>query len=102
MGKILIALGLAIFAAVWLAAYYSAPVSSMDFRCPDPPFNVTVQTSFGYACTTPCQVNVYTRDDFTVTFSLPGYRSQTHSIRVKAGGDTHTPSRLYITMERER
>jgi len=42
----------------------------------EPP-GAEARTSVGPSCQTPCSVTLTGREDFTVTFTLPGYQSQT-------------------------
>ena len=90
--------GLLIVAA-WLAAFFTSPVSYMDFRSPAPPYNINVETSLGHTCITPCQINIYTKNDFAITFSHPGYRSQTFSVHIESGSDEHSPNPINVIME---
>src|ERR1044071_9209206 len=40
------------------------------------PPGADARTSLGQGCRTPCTVSVPAREDFTVTFALPGYETQ--------------------------
>jgi hypothetical protein len=51
----------------------------------DPP-GAEAQTSLGPACRTPCALSIPAREEFTVTFTLPGYETQTVPIGLQASG----------------
>jgi hypothetical protein len=48
----------------------------------EPP-GAEARTSVGPSCQTPCSVTLTGRDDLTVTFTLPGYQSQTLPVTVE-------------------
>lgn len=50
------------------------------------PAGAEARTSFGQSCRTPCSVAV-TGNEFTVSFSLPGYRPQTVPVRMAGASD---------------
>jgi hypothetical protein len=73
------------------------------------PAGAQAKTSFGKACTTPCTMLIGESSDFTVTFTLAGYVSQTLPVhaRMDSGGWTTAPSpvfdppKLFPTLEKE-
>jgi hypothetical protein len=73
------------------------------------PGGAQATTSFGQTCTTPCTMLIGESNDFTVTFTLPGYVSQTLTVHAKmnSGGWTAAPSpvfdppSLFPTLEKE-
>jgi hypothetical protein len=63
----------------------SAPAATtMQFE--SEPSGAEARTSLGQSCRTPCTQAV-TANEFTVSFSLPGYQSQTVPVRVVAAAD---------------
>ena len=63
----------------------SAPAATtMQFE--SEPAGAEARTSLGQVCRTPCTQAV-TANEFTVSFSLPGYQSQTVPVRVVAAAD---------------
>jgi hypothetical protein len=80
-----------------LAACSSLP-SWMQFDLPKPapatttmqfesePAGADAQTSLGQSCRTPCALDV-AANEFSVTFSLPGYQPQTVPVRVVGSPD---------------
>ncbi len=52
------------------------------------PPGAEARTSMGFVCTTPCTLQAGRKDEFTVTFSKPGYQPAevTVSTKVNAGG----------------
>jgi hypothetical protein len=70
----------------------SAPAATtMQFE--SEPAGAEARTSLGQSCRTPCSVAV-TGTDFSVTFSLPGYQSQTVPVRVATPEGTDGEARL--------
>jgi hypothetical protein len=73
------------------------------------PAGAQAKTSFGKSCTTPCTMLIGETGDFTVTFTLSGYVSQTLPVHpaIKSGGWTEGPSlmfeppSLFPTLERD-
>jgi hypothetical protein len=61
------------------------------------PGGAQAKTSFGKACTTPCTMLIGESSDFTVTFTMPGYVSQTVTVHatMNSGGWTTTPSPVF-------
>lgn len=45
------------------------------------PAGATAKTTAGHECTTPCAITVSRKEDFSVTFSLAGYESQTVAVK---------------------
>src|SRR3954447_18970878 len=63
----------------------SAPAATtMQFE--SEPAGAEARTSLGQFCRTPCTQAV-TANEFTVTFTLPGYQPQTVPVRVVAAAD---------------
>jgi hypothetical protein len=63
----------------------SAPAATtMQFE--SEPAGAEARTSVGQTCRTPCTQAV-TANEFTVSFTLPGYQSQTVPVRVVASAD---------------
>jgi hypothetical protein len=63
----------------------SAPAATtMQFE--SEPAGAEAKTSLGQVCRTPCTQTV-TASEFSVSFSLPGYQSQTVPVRVVASAD---------------
>ncbi|MDP2355186.1 MAG: translation initiation factor 2 [Beijerinckiaceae bacterium] len=50
------------------------------------PTGVTARTSLGYQCSTPCTLQVSRKDEFAVTFTMPGYEEQTVAVRTQLAG----------------
>jgi hypothetical protein len=55
------------------------------------PAGAEARTSLGQACRTPCSLAV-TSSEFTVSFTLPGYQSQTIPVRVVASTEPRDPN----------
>jgi len=66
----------------WMSLGTSAP-SGSPLRLDSDPAGAEARTSIGPSCRTPCTVNLPTGNDFTVTFTLPGFVPQ--SVPVQAG-----------------
>jgi hypothetical protein len=67
----------------------SAPAATtMQFE--SEPAGAEARTSLGQTCRTPCTQAV-TANEFTVSFSLPGYQSQTIPVKVVASADPNDP-----------
>jgi len=70
----------------------SAPAATtMQFE--SEPAGAEARTSLGQSCRTPCSVAV-TGTDFSVTFTLPGYQSQTVPVRAAAPDGAEGEARL--------
>ena len=50
------------------------------------PTGVTARTSLGHQCTTPCTLQVSRKDEFAVTFTMPGYEEQTVPVKTQLAG----------------
>jgi hypothetical protein len=61
------------------------------------PGGAQAKTSFGQTCTTPCTMLIGESSDFTVTFTMPGYVSQTLPVHAKMdpGGWSTAPSPVF-------
>src|SRR5262249_9073856 len=55
------------------------------------PPGAEAKTSLGQSCRTPCQLAVQPGSEFSVTFALSGYQTQTVSVRPEADGASATP-----------
>ncbi|MGL4635530.1 MAG: PEGA domain-containing protein [Beijerinckiaceae bacterium] len=51
------------------------------------PSGAEVRTSLNTTCVTPCTFTVPRKDEFSVTISLPGYKSETVEIRTRVAGE---------------
>jgi hypothetical protein len=70
----------------------SAPAATtMQFE--SEPAGAEAKTSLGQACRTPCTLAA-PANEFTVSFSLPGYQPQTVPVRVVADGNDPDAARL--------
>ncbi|HLN10741.1 MAG TPA: hypothetical protein VK281_17515 [Xanthobacteraceae bacterium] len=61
-------------------AFSTAPTSGMLEAKSEPP-GAEAKASTGPICRTPCSLEVPASGEFTVTFSLAGYKSQTITVR---------------------
>lgn len=50
------------------------------------PAGATARTSLGHQCSTPCTLQVSRKDEFSVTFNLPGYEEQTVVVKTQLAG----------------
>ncbi len=50
------------------------------------PAGAQVTTSLAHNCTTPCTISVNRREEFAITFSLPGYREQRVEVKTQVAG----------------
>jgi hypothetical protein len=50
------------------------------------PTGATARTSLGHQCTTPCTLQVSRKDEFAVTFTMPGFEEQTVSVKTQLAG----------------
>lgn len=64
------------------------PTTTMQFESRPP--GAEARTSTGGACRTPCSIPV-AGEQFTVTFSLPGYQPQTIPVRMTTGDEPVNP-----------
>src|SRR3982750_3390411 len=72
----------------------SAPAATtMQFE--SEPAGAEARTSLGQACRTPCTQTV-TANEFTVSFSLPGYQSQTVPVKVVASTEGDPDSQRLV------
>jgi len=84
-----------------MLAACSAAMPSLDFLKSAPqsetlaiesvPPGAEAKTSLGQSCRTPCQLAVQPGSEFSVTFALSGYQTQTVSVRPEADGASATP-----------
>ena len=78
---------LVIFAASALAGCATVTrgtTSQMQIES-DPP-GAQVRTSLNHTCVTPCTLQVSRKDEFAVTFSLPGYRDEKIDVKTQIAG----------------
>jgi hypothetical protein len=64
----------------------------------EPP-GAEARTSLGPSCQTPCSVTLTGREDFTVTFTLPGYQSQTLPVTLERAGTRALGSELLTAVQ---
>jgi hypothetical protein len=50
------------------------------------PQGAQAHTSMGYVCVTPCTLQANRKDEFTVTFSKPGFHSAVVAVKSQVGG----------------
>ena len=50
------------------------------------PSGATARTSLGHQCSTPCTLQVGRKEEFSVTYSLPGYAEQTVLVKTQLAG----------------
>lgn len=50
------------------------------------PSGATARTSLGHQCSTPCTLQVGRKDEFSVTYSMPGYAEQTVVVKTQLAG----------------
>lgn len=50
------------------------------------PSGATARTSLGHQCTTPCTLQVGRKDEFSVSFSMPGHQDQTVVVKTQLAG----------------
>jgi hypothetical protein len=50
------------------------------------PAGATARTSLNHSCTTPCTLTVGRKDEFAVTFNLPGYKEQIVDVKTRLAG----------------
>jgi uncharacterized protein YcfL len=50
------------------------------------PTGVTARTSLGHQCSTPCTLQVNRKDEFSVTFNMPGYEEQIVVVKTQLAG----------------
>jgi hypothetical protein len=62
------------------------PPAATTMQFESEPAGAEARTSFGQSCRTPCSVTV-AGNEFTVSFSLPGYRPQTVPVRMTAASE---------------
>jgi hypothetical protein len=84
-----------------MLAACSSAMPSLDFLKSAPqsetlaiesvPPGAEAKTSLGQSCRTPCQLAVQPGSEFSVTFALSGYQTQTVSVRPEADGASATP-----------
>src|SRR6266571_3394928 len=92
---------IALVASGLTLAACSAAMPSLDFLKSAPqsealaiesePPGAEAKTSLGQICRTPCQLAVQPGSEFSVTFALSGYQTQTVSVRPEADGAGATP-----------
>lgn len=60
----------------------SAPPAGTTIQMESLPVGAEAKTSTGQSCKTPCALSVPAANNFTVTFSLPKYQSETVQVQV--------------------
>lgn len=55
--------------------------TKQDFSIKSTPAGATATLSTGQSCVTPCELHLRRKDAFEVTFTLPGYQSQTAQVQ---------------------
>lgn len=50
------------------------------------PSGATARTSLGHQCNTPCTLQMGRKDEFSVTFTMPGYEEQTVNVKTQLAG----------------
>ena len=50
------------------------------------PTGASVRTSLNHSCNTPCTLTVNRKDEFAVTFNLPGYKEQIVEVKTRLAG----------------
>jgi hypothetical protein len=76
---------------------FSSTPPSVTVQLESLPVGAEARTSNGQTCKTPCSVSVPAADNFTVTFSLPKFQSETVQVQViRQPGDATTPESLLI------
>lgn len=50
------------------------------------PAGAMARTSLGHQCPTPCTLTVARKDEFSVTFTMPGYEDQTVLVKTQLAG----------------
>ena len=85
-------------------AFKSAPPST-TLQLESLPIGAEARTSAGQSCKTPCSLSVPAADNFSVTFSLPKYQSETVQVQVQrqtpeyAAPDSQSPSIAPVLIE---
>ncbi len=59
--------------------------NQMQIRSEPPGARVT--TSLAHSCTTPCTFTVSRKDEFSMTFTLPGYRDERVEVKTRVAGE---------------
>src|SRR5204863_6160160 len=81
----------------------SAPQSEMLAIESEPP-GAEAKTTLGQICRTPCQLAVQPGSEFSVTFALSGYHTQTVSVRPEANGagaaPQLAPNPVHVSLQR--
>jgi hypothetical protein len=67
----------------WMQFDTKGLTSATTMQFESEPAGAEAKTSLGQSCRTPCSLAV-SANDFTVSFSLPGYQSQTVPVRIVA------------------
>lgn len=90
-------LGLAGCSSFSMPEMFSSTPPSVTVQLESLPVGAEARTSNGQTCKTPCSVSVPAADNFTVTFSLPKFQSETVQVQViRQPGDATTPESLLI------
>jgi hypothetical protein len=94
----------------WLPSFSLGGGGAVPLRLDSNPPGADARTSLGPACRTPCTVAVPAREDFTVTFALAGFETQTVPVSVQraaglrsetefAAADPFAPNPVAVELE---
>ena len=72
------------FDTSWMPSLGSRGPSGSPLRLDSDPPGAEARTSLGPSCRTPCTVTVPANNDFTVTFTLPGFVPQSVPVEVRS------------------
>jgi hypothetical protein len=84
----------------WLPNFGGGGGGGYPLRLDSIPPGAEARTSLGQGCRTPCTISVPAREDFTVTFALPGYETQMVPVDlVRSGGGFGTATDFATTVQ---
>jgi hypothetical protein len=90
-------LGLAGCSSVSMPEMFKSTPPAVTVQLESLPVGAEARTSTGQSCKTPCSVSVPAAENFTVTFSLPKFQSETVQVQViRQPGDATTPEGVLI------
>ena len=67
---------------LYAALIIGNPVSIIVINRKIPPYYPTVTTSLGHSCKAPCEFDLFTDEDFTLTMTAPGYQDRVLTMKV--------------------